>query len=366
MALEELNVKLKDLNMLIKPISLNSCYISNKDAILTNKEISIRKRFDYSAFFIILYASFEKFVENLIKVYVQQLTRHFPYESLPQKLQKKHLTRSAQMLQGKLQGNGDDLKLRQLALVQNLFDCLSGAETYALNIDAVINNYGNLKASIVDDIFNIIDLKNICNLVCNTNAIKTWYCDVNKLDKDRLKVVEREIIDLRLNDIINYRNQIAHGGNLPDNLPSSESLSELLKFIQSLSKSLFELVAGRYLFTRYSNSSNDSEPVNRIELMLRKSNESSKNTRWEISRIDAPPPKLITGQPVFFIANDHETLWGRIQRLLVDDHFPEELEVTSKENAPADLAIELDFQSPSEGGKLIALDSDDDLVWSPS
>jgi hypothetical protein len=84
--LDELITDLAELKALVASIDpVNRALAGHKDSVVL-QYVSIRRRFDYAAFAVALYASFEKFVENLITAYVRLEARRVDYAALPQKL----------------------------------------------------------------------------------------------------------------------------------------------------------------------------------------------------------------------------------------------------------------------------------------
>jgi hypothetical protein len=59
--------------------------------------LSVRRRFDYSALVVALYASFERFVEDILTSYTKIITEQEKYGTLPVKLVNKHLKRTAEL-----------------------------------------------------------------------------------------------------------------------------------------------------------------------------------------------------------------------------------------------------------------------------
>lgn len=354
--LDELTAELAELKTLIESIDpVNVALEGHKDTVV-QQYISIRRRFDYAAFAVALYASFEKFVENLITEYVRLEARRVDYEKLPQKLTAKHLARSAELLCRGHLGEGRYVGLSDLNVVKNLFDCLSGTKPYALNEVAIIAHDVNLRSSEVDAIFSVIGIDKICDRVCRADAMKAWYCAVQGFDTLPEDRVNRTVIDERLKDIVERRNQIAHRGDNSSNLPGYEAMAEAVDFIKSLATSIFGFVAGRYLQTHHVGSTNCTE------LTLRAGDGPYKNGMIVV--IDKPAQRLFVGQPIFVIAESMGARWGRIQSLRVDDVNNQEIEATI--SAPNGIGVGLDFKYPkSPGGKFIILQTEDDVVWSP-
>ncbi|MDR1677745.1 MAG: hypothetical protein LBS44_05050 [Deltaproteobacteria bacterium] len=355
--LDELIAELMELKTLVDSIGpVNDALAGLKDT-LVQRYISIRRRFDYVAFAVALYSSFEKFVENLITEYVQLETRCVDYSQLLEKLQDKHLTGSAALLaQYKRLGEGRYIGMSKLGVVKNLFDCLNGNKPYTLNAAAVVAHNANLRTSEVDAVFGVVGIDKICDRICCADAMMAWYRTVKSLKAQPENGVPRTVIDERLKDIVDRRNQIAHRGSNPTELLGSVAMGDAVDFIKSLATSILGFVVGRYLQTHHVASTNC------IELALRPGN--SLYRKRTIVVVDKPAQRLFVGQPVFAIVKSTGARWGRIKSLRIDDSDIQEIEENS--SAPNGIGVGLDFKYPNGADeKLIALQEDDDTVWSP-
>lgn len=354
--LDELITELAELRALVASIDpVNAALVGHKDTVV-QQYVSIRRRFDYAAFVVALYASFEKFVENLMTAYVRLEAGRLDYAALPKKLTDKHLAGTAELLWRGRRGDSRYLGLSELSVVKNLFECLSGAKPYELNEAVVIAHDANLRAGEVDSLFGAIGIEQICDRACRADAIVDWYCSAQGLDTPPADGVKRTVLEERLKDIVERRNQVAHRGGTPMNLLGGTDMSEAVAFIESLATSIFGLVVGRYLEARHAASSG------RIELALRDGD--GPFNRRTIVIVDPPDQRLFVGQPVFVLMESTGARWGRIQSLRVDDADVRDLAANA--SAPMGVGVRLDFKFPkSAEAKLVALASDDDVVWSP-
>jgi hypothetical protein len=151
--LDELTTELRELRALVASIAPVNKVLSGHQDSLVQQYVLIRRRFDYAAYAVALYASFEKFVENLAAAYIRLESKRVEYAALPRKLTSKHLAGSAEILwRGRL-GEGRYAGMSELVAVKNLFDCLSGASSYTLNEAVVIAHDANLRVGEVDAIF---------------------------------------------------------------------------------------------------------------------------------------------------------------------------------------------------------------------
>jgi hypothetical protein len=355
--LDELIAELGDLKTLVESMeTVNRVLAAHKDTE-ARRYVSIRRRFVYAAFVHALYTSFEKFVENLITEYARLEARHVDYAALPRKLTDKHLLKSAELLcRSKRLGEGRYAGMSGLDVVRNLFDCLNGAKPYALNVAAVIAHEANLRSTEVDGMFGVLGIENICDRACRADAMMAWYCDDQGLKAPR-GAVKLGVIVARLNDIVERRNQVAHNGYAPIELLADKEMSDAVAFIESLARSIFGIVIGRYLQDHHGAS------TSRVELTLR-DERSGPYKKGSVVVVNKPAQRLFVGQPAFIIVESTGARWGRIQSLRLDG--ADISEVVANTSAPNGVGVELDFKYPrNPKEKLIALSDSDDAVWSP-
>ncbi len=354
--LDELITELAELKALVASIDpVNAALVGHKDT-LVQQYVAIRRRFDYAAFVVALYASFEKFVENLVTAYVRLEACRVDYAKLSDRLKEKHLAGTAELLWRRRLGEGRYVGMSELGVVKNLFECLSGTRPYALNEAVVSAHDANLRAGEVDAVFAAVGIEKICDRACRADAIKSWYRTAQGLDTLPQNGVKRTVIEERLKDIVERRNQVAHRGGNPMNLLGGADMSDAVAFIESLATSIFGLVVGRYLEAHHAAS------PGRLQLALRDGDGLFQGRTVVV--VDKPVQRLFVGQPVFVVVESTGARWGRIQSLRVDDADVQEL--ASNANAPKGVGVGLDFSFPkSPGAKLVALAADDDVVWSP-
>jgi hypothetical protein len=353
--LDELITELGELKALVASIDpVNAALVGHKDTVV-QRYVSIRRRFDYAAFIVALYASFEKFVENLITGYVRLEAGRIDYAKLPERLTEKHLAGTAELLWRRRLGEGRYVGMNALGVVKNLFECLNGTRPYALNEAVVTAHDANLRVDQVDALFGAVGIEKICDRACCADAIIDWYKKAKGLDTLPQDRVERTVIEERLKEIVDRRNEVAHRGGNPLDLLGGTAMEDAVEFVESLATSIFALVVGRYLGAHHSAS------PGRIELALRDGDGPYKSRTVVV--VDKPAQRLFVGQPVFVLL-DFGARWGRIQSLRVEDDDVQELTVNA--SAPKGVGLRLPFKFPGNAGaKLVALATEDDNVWSP-
>lgn len=348
---DELERELDELRALVASIKPVNAVLAGHEDSLVRQYVVIRRRFDYAAFAVALYASFERFIENLVISYARLEARRLPYAALPEKLVKRHLFRTAELLlRGRL-GEGRYTGLSDLGLVKNLFECLNGATPYSLNEAAVAAHDSNLRPPQIDELFATVGIEQVCDRVRRTDALVAWYCAAKGLGSPPQDGVPAVIVEERLKDIVERRNQVAHGGGNPADLLGTDDMSEALAFLEAFSRSVFSLAIARYL--------QEHRAASGIELRQRDGD--GPYMDGTVVVVHKPPHRLFVGQPVFVVAGSAGARWGRIQSIQIDDAGVEAVEAEAP--AAKGIGIGLDFKCPI-GSTLVALAAEDDVAWS--
>lgn len=353
-SLEELTRDLEELKAFVASIGPVNEVLARHSDPLVRQFVSIRRRFDHSAFVVALYAAFESYVEALAAALAFLEAGRLPYDQLPTKLTIKHMTRSADLLTRGRLGEGRHAGLSQLGVVENLFNCLSGSTPYVLNKAAILWHESNFRAKDVDEMFAALGIEGVCSQSRNSDSLVGWYVTVKELDAAPKGGVPDTVVETRLNNLVEMRNEVAHQGGNPNARLGVEQMLELIAFVEAFSTAVFASVAGHYLKTRYGVAPSSS----RLE-QLPGVGPFEKGT---IVVVKTPTTSLSVGQPIFVIKSTGGARWGRIKSLKVNDEVVHR--VDAGPGGPESVGLGLDFPCP-KGSSLVVLDADDDLVWEP-
>lgn len=353
--LDELRKELDELRALVASITpVNAALAGHQDS-LVRQYVLVRRRFDYAAFAVALYASFEKFIESLVAGFVQLESRRLQYTELPLKLVEKHIARTAEILWRGRIGEGRYVGLTELEVVKNLFECLNGDRPYTLNEAAVVAHDLNLRAGEIDALFAPIGIEQLCDRVRRADPLVEWYCSTNGLEGAPQDGVPKAIVEKRLEDLVERRNQVAHRGGNPINLLGADDMADAIGFIEAFCRSVFSFAVARYLQDHHAKTS--------FQLRQQKGDGPYKDGTVAVVEKPAHGHRLFIGQPVFVVVSSGGTRWGRILSLRVDDTDVQAVEAGTP--AAKGIGIALDFKCP-RGAALVALTDDDDVVWNPA
>lgn len=212
--LDELNSELRDLHQFVNGIKQ---YQTQRFGNSIQTYLTIRKRFDHAAFSVTLYRTLEKFVEELVEAYAQQLANHIHYDMLPKKLKDMHLSKTIEILSNSLKENSRHANIDRKRYVNNLNNCLTNANAYQLNHTALSSHTSNVRKSVINNIFASVGIESIWEKTYSTHVMSRWcslkYSDVNESTYEKRS-------ESYLEEIVQRRTQVTHYVRLPENLCS--------------------------------------------------------------------------------------------------------------------------------------------------
>lgn len=284
--IKELQVFIGSIDMVYGPLA------SHQDPTCLN----IRRRLDYAAFIIALYAALEKFVEDLVWSYAELESRRNHYSELCEKLRSKHLKQSADLLSRSHLGEGRYTGVTEGDVVENLYACLSGKNPYKLNRHAVVYHDQNLRSNVVQAVFDSLGIENVNGQVCRIETMIDWFCNLEDNELSSKEKVPGTLVDLRLEDLVDRRNQVSHGGRDLPELLGIDEMQERLDFLKAYAHSLFNVLANAYIERYYIKSD--------VAISLGYPIEGPIKERTVVV-VRKPPCRIFKGQPIVGVRDNH-------------------------------------------------------------
>lgn len=341
--INELRIFVESVDGVYKTLALH------KDAAV-RECLNIRRRLDYAAFVVTVYAAFENFVDDLAWSHAELESSRSKYSELCDELRSKHLRQSAHLLSRVRLGEGRYTGLSEKDVVDNLHACLSGKNPYKLNRHAVVHHDYNLRSHVVQGIFGSLGIRNINDLACGIETMIDWFSDLEGIEPSSIKQVPPTIVDFRLKDLVDRRNQVSHGGReLSESLDTIE-MQVRLDFLEAYAHSLFRVLAGAYLDRYYIRAGLATSLGFPIEGPFK---------RGSVVVIRNPPCRIFRGQPIVGVRKNRVDRWGEVLEIQVTDVAVESIEPDS---APDDAGLRADFKF-TKGMELYVIETRDELIW---
>lgn len=345
--IEQLLGELRDARALIESIVPVNSALSVQANGAIQKYLHVRRRFDYAALVVALYASYEKFIEDIVAAYARVKSRGKLYSELPQKLIEKHCRKSTEIVSRGSLGKGRYVGLTDFSVIHNLYHCMSGSGTYQLNEAAIVAHESNLRYFETLSLVGNLGIDDLCNKVRHTDSLLSWFTRASA-SAAYVDNVPLETVLNRLEDLVERRNQVTHRGGSPDNILGPDEMRDLVDFVEAVCRGVYEVVVRDYLESEYL------VPKKATELIV-KEGPYSNNT---VVVVENPNVGVRIGHPVFCVAGVSRVYIGSVRGLQVN-----EIDVDIVDDPGVDeIGIKVDFKIP-RSCKLFKLEIADDLLW---
>ena len=196
-----------------------------------------RKRFEYKATIISLYGLLEKYIEAWIKEYLDSLSRLVPnYNLIDEKIRENHFELSLKLIN--TMTTRESAKYQHITkeeVLNNLNSCIVSPNNYRINAEAFVLSSGNLKHAKISDLFKNLNIDLNAKLLDN----KSLNNQIG-LSKEKNAQTEKDVLYEKINDLVERRNEIAHGAENIDNLLDISELKAYIDFLEVYGKAIFE------------------------------------------------------------------------------------------------------------------------------
>lgn len=243
-----------DLSLLIRSFELEENLLGlsldqdSSSAGLLIKEIKLvygnttrKKEFNYNAIIVTLYGLLERFVEDLIEYYIDQLSNMIKsYTDLPSDFRIKHSRLSAELLTRIEQQRYQGL-ISARDVIKNLHSCFE-SEVYSLNVHAFTYHSSNIRHDSISQLMEAIGVEAIAMRAKHDER----FCDFLRasafpeMNNERIAKLEDKIIFATLNELADRRNDVAHG--VRGDILAPALLRSFLEYVREYCNVLFRIV----------------------------------------------------------------------------------------------------------------------------
>lgn len=212
-----------------------------------------KKVFDYKLAILIIYGSFENYIENIIAQYVSKLNSVVgSFSSLPQPIQSNHTELSAKLLGYICAGYSKYEQIDSADIVKHLHSCYTSPQNYKLNVAAFTQHTSNLRINTIRELFSGIGINGIDSLIIKNQSFIDFMNEIDPelpiLSEEQRKEAYYDRCFHRLDDLIERRNDIAHGVDDADyNILSTDVLFEYAHYVVEIAKSIYSIVLCEYV-----------------------------------------------------------------------------------------------------------------------
>ncbi len=196
-----------------------------------------KKLFEYKASIISLYGLLEKYVEIWIKEYLNSLSSLIvEYSNMDEKIRDNHFELSLKLINTII--SRESVKYQHLTkeeVLKKLNQCIVSPTSYQINTEAFVILSGNLKHNKIVDLFKYLNVDLNSGLAKNESLSNEIGLKTNEISR-----VEKDILYNKINDLVERRNQIAHGSEKLDDILSTSGLEPYIQFLEKYCQAIFE------------------------------------------------------------------------------------------------------------------------------
>lgn len=176
---------------------------------------------------LLIAAALEQFVSDLMVAFAATLPNAVPdYNNLPNAIRSANERLTGEAL-SRNRSRFTNYELQRF--VENLRNCHKGNVPYVLNGEAMALNDRNLRAGTLQDLISRLGIDDVWSVVASTRTLQRWS------GRGGAKVAASRAKN-HLNELITYRNQIAHRVSTPTLGP--ETIRSHIRFQRALARSM--------------------------------------------------------------------------------------------------------------------------------
>jgi hypothetical protein len=195
-----------------------------------------KKIFEYKALIISMYGLLEKQIDIWIKefLYINSIFVK-DYSLFDDSFKKNHFDLSMKLIS--TIASKDYAKFQHLKkedVFKNLYDCISTPDKYKLNPDCFTLSAGNLKHNKINEVFTLLNIQ-LNNGFKRNDDFKAYIGrDFNNSETD--------VTFSKINELVDRRNEIAHGSEDVDDILELSALKSYLEFLEKYCTTIFEIL----------------------------------------------------------------------------------------------------------------------------
>lgn len=255
--LNELDKLNKHLDILDKTVVINEL-IQNSiiDEITKNQINSVlykdvdEKIFDYNSNIISLYGYWEKFIESVIKEYLHALKNLNTSQDEKNKRISSKYSESILPLFGKLVRKRYKFShLTEIDLIDSLHKgCVMQMNDYIP--EAFYQSGGNYNYSETLDCLTRLGFFNFGSVLCKYNVLRDYFISEGKTEES-INTTEPSLLYSKLNNLVFFRNEIAHGSFNGNNIIDANEIRDYIKFMRAFSHAIFDFMNDDILLEKW-------------------------------------------------------------------------------------------------------------------
>jgi hypothetical protein len=197
-----------------------------------------KKIFEYKAVIISLYGLLEKSIEFWVQDYLDALSVIIPsYQDLNNRIIENHFDLSLKLINIITTQQRDKFQhITKEDVLKKLNFCIENKENYKLNTEGFIISSGNLRHSKIAELFNLIDV-NVNNGLKRSDSLNELI--KRELGVENINDLKTDILYRKVNNIVDRRNEIAHGAERIENILKNSEFTDYINFLSAYCQAIY-------------------------------------------------------------------------------------------------------------------------------
>lgn len=217
------------------------------------------KIYSYQNAIISLYGYLERFIEDSVIEYLNSISIICPkYKSLPSAIRKNHLGLSLELINKiqKIKGlPAEERKVRLGSAVNNMNEFLKEESNFKINHDAFINHSSNFRYDTIHEVFSRVGIEGISRRCLKDNDFVITLCQKHNIEGSSNHKVLVSLLMTELNDLVQRRNEIAHGVRI-DDIESIDMTISRINLVKAYVQAINQVVSSYFEQYTFSVSPN--------------------------------------------------------------------------------------------------------------
>lgn len=252
----------------LKNFSNSECSKDNFQKIISYSdylEKTLTSPIQYNAAIISLYGSFEFFIDEIFKKFIELIfLNKNNYDDLPKGILDKHLSKTGEFFMNPQRFK--NYELTNESVIENLYNCINNNQCAKLNEELILYHGGNLRFDQISILMKDFGIKQPLEQIIFNDKYIDFYSNKENLHLSDTKKYIGEIksspnfesiLFSELNNLISERNKVAHGWIIENRISYSIIKDEIIKFLKLLGSIIEEILFKEYcIFLKKTNKLN--------------------------------------------------------------------------------------------------------------
>lgn len=231
---------------LIKLLLQHLATLQESENKLLNKIASTgteRKRYIYTVAIISLYGLLERCIDTLIEAFINRIASLVcSYKLMPDAIKKNHIPLSIELIKAIVEERHRECKTQE-EIIANLHSCLSSAADFHINSSAFVLHRGNITLKRITNYLTSIGIDaHLRRLILTPEFLK--YFNEKYPERDIRQVADQDLSGIigQVDDLVERRNQVAHGVINIDDIESIDLMKERCRFVAAYGNALYSIM----------------------------------------------------------------------------------------------------------------------------